>query len=395
MGSSHGKEDAIEGFDSPGPWPDTFTWVDCCRFIAKKPEEIAVWRLVPNPVTLCLVASMLLPGQSSAQEELARFDEMVEVSEVMLDVLVTDADGALVKGLGKEDFLIEEDGEEVTITDVDFYSTRYDTSDSKADGIPWSRYFIAFFDDQKRFNRYGTLEIRQQIRASSHARRWVREEMQASDWMAVVRYDGRLKIYQDFSQDRDALEDALGRAAVGRAPSPQRQSQTGLVSLLRRLPEPATRKGKENIYQSIARLAEASGFIVGRKNLLLFTLGFGIEDRATRKTEPDERYYPQMEAMLNDHNVAVYPIDVTPAGRGARQRDFLQRLADDTGGFYDENFVGFLAPIKDVADDNHGYYLLSYQSPRPAGEIGYQRLEVKARRPEFEVRARRGYRYGL
>ncbi len=354
-----------------------------------------MWRLVPCPVTLCLAASLLIPGESLGQEELASFDEMVEVSEVMLDVLATDADGALVKGLEKEDFLIEEDGQEVIITSVDFYSTRYDATGSEADEIPWSRYFIAFFDDQRRFNRYGTLEIRQQIRAASHARRWVREEMQASDWMAVVRYDGRLKIYQDFSQDRDALESALGRAAVGRDPSPQRQSQTGLVSLLRRLPEATTRNGKENIYQSIARLAEASGSIVGRKNLLLFTLGFGIENRATRKAEPDERYYPQMEAMLNDHNVAVYPIDITPAGRGARQRDFLQLLADDTGGFYDENFVGFLAPLKDVADDNHGYYLLSYQSPRPAGEVGYQRLEVKTRRPDVEVRARRGYRYGL
>lgn len=338
---------------------------------------------------------LLTPAQSLAQKELARFDEMVEVSEVMLDVLATDADGALVKGLGKDDFIIEEDGQAVTITSVDFYSTRYDESSVETDEIPWSRYFIAFFDDQRRFNRYGNLEIRQQIRASSHARRWVREEMQASDWMAVVRYDGRLKIYQDFSQDRDALEEALGRAAVGRDPSPQRQSQTGLVSLLKRLPEPQTRDGKENIYQSIARLAEASGFIVGRKNLLLFTLGFGIEDRASRKTQPDERFYPRMEAMLNDHNVAVYPIDVTPAGKGARQRDFLQRLADDTGGFYDENFVGFLAPIKDVAEDNHGYYLLSYQSPRPSGDIGYQRLEVKSRRPDIAVRARRGYRYGL
>lgn len=354
-----------------------------------------MWRFSSCLVAPCLIALLASAAHLHAQEELASFDGMIEVSEVMLDVLATDADGEIVRGLDKDDFVIEEDGEEVIITSVDFYSTRYGEDITKADEIPWSRYFIAFFDDQRRFNRYGTREIRQHIRASSHARRWVAEDMQPSDWMAVVRYDGTLKIYQDFSQDRDALNEALGRAAVGRKPSPQRQSQTGLVSLLRNLPQPTQRKGKENIYQSLGRLAESSGFIVGRKNLLLFTLGFGLEDHTTRKVTPDERYYPHMEAMLNDHNVAVYPIDITPAGQGARQRDFLQLLADDTGGFYDENFVGFLAPLQDVAEENSGYYLLSYQSPRPAGEVGYQRLEVKSQDSDIEVRARRGYRYGL
>lgn len=353
-----------------------------------------MWRLCSCFAALGWLA-LLVSQPSLAQDELASFDEMVEVSEVMLDVLATDADGELVRGLGKDDFVVEEDGQEVIITAVDFYSTRYGDTTERQDEIPWSRYFIAFFDDQRRFSRYGSLEIRQQIRASSHARRWVKEEMQPSDWMAVVRYDGKLKVYQDFSQDREALGDALGRAAVGRKPSPQRRSQTGLVSLLRNLPPSTPAGGKENIYQSIARLAEGSGFIVGRKNLLLFTLGFGVEDHTTRKVTPDERFYPHMEAMLNDHNVAVYPIDITPAGRGAKQRDFLQVLADDTGGFYDENFVGFLAPMKDVAEENSGYYLLSYQSPRPAGQVGYQRLEVKSPREGIEVRARRGYRYGL
>lgn len=339
--------------------------------------------------------SLLCAGSALwAQDELASFDDMVEVSEVMLDVLATDIEGEIVRGLEADDFIVEEDGEAVRITSVDFYSTRYDDTEAGPEDIPWSRYFIVFFDDQRRFGRYGNLEIRQQIRASSHARRWVREEMAPSDWMAVVRYDGKLEIYQDFTQDRVALEESLSRAAVGRNPSPQRLSQTGLVSLLQRLP-PARAK-RENIYQSIARLAEGSGFIVGRKNLMLFSLGFGKEHRLTRKAEPDERYYPQMEAMLNDHNVAVYPIDVTPAGRGAPQSHFFQRLADDTGGFYDESFIGFFAPMRDVADDNTGYYLLTYQSPRPAGDVGYQRLEVRSAQPdEIEVRARRGYRYGL
>ena len=48
-----------------------------------------------------------------------------------------------------------------------------------------------------------------------------------------------------------------------------------------------------------------------------------------------------------------------------------------------------------VSDENYGYYLLSYQSEHPAGEIGYERIAVRPRDPRIELRARTGYRYGL
>ncbi len=150
----------------------------------------------------------------------------------------------------------------------------------------------------------------------------------------------------------------------------------------------------ETVYGALEVVAEACAYLVGRKNLLLFTIGFG-EERRFGEAEADPRYYPQLETALNDHNVAVYPIDLSPAGRGTRQTDFLTRLAEDTGGAYHEDFYGFINPLRDIGGDNYAYYVLSYQSERPAGEIGYQRVEVKARDQSVQVRARKGYRYGL
>lgn len=53
------------------------------------------------------------------------FRDLIEVSEVLVDVIATDAEGEVVLGLGKDDFVIEEDGEAVEITGASFYATRY------------------------------------------------------------------------------------------------------------------------------------------------------------------------------------------------------------------------------------------------------------------------------
>ena len=341
-------------------------------------------------------AFFIFGGPLTAQEELQTFEGMVEVSEVMLDVLVTDPEGNSVLGLEKGDFLVEEEGEEVEITSVNYYATRYGEGDTSADEPPASRFFILFFHDQTRFRYYGNRLILQQIKAGQHCRRWLRTHREPSDWVAVVRHDGELTIYQDFTQDTEALDEAVKRAAAGKKPVAGRAGgRDRLLSLRRYLPAMERGEKREDIHHSLGRLATSTSHIVGRKNVMFFTTGFGKENHLARATEPDPELYPPLEALLNDHNVAMYPIDLTPPGRPARHADFLERLADDTGGVYHEEFVGFINPMKAVGSENGGYYLLSFVSARPAGEIGYQRLEVRARNPEIQVRARRGYRYGL
>ncbi|MEM7354878.1 MAG: VWA domain-containing protein [Acidobacteriota bacterium] len=328
------------------------------------------------------------------------FEGMVEVSEVLLDVLATDEDGTVVEGLGPEDFIVEENGETVALTSVDYYTTRYGEETQAAEEAPSSRYFIFFFHNQWQQGRYGNDLMRQQMRAGLESRRWLEEEMLPSDWVAVVSYGRGLRMYQDFTQDREALTQAFRAAAAGKKPAsdvPLRRRSPGAFELgiMQRLPKGHDLKERtKNVYQALGVVAETCGYLVGRKNLLLFTIGFGNEVRFG-EAEADPRYYPQLETRLNDHNVAVYPIDLSPAGRGTRQTDFLTQLAEDTGGVYHEDFYGFINPLRDIGGDNYAYYVLSYQSEHPAGEIGYQRIEVKTRDESIQVRTRKGYRYGL
>ncbi|MEM8996243.1 MAG: hypothetical protein AAGF23_15755, partial [Acidobacteriota bacterium] len=166
---------------------------------------------------------------------LQSFDDLVEVSEVFIDVLATDADGEVVPHLGADDFIVEEDGVPVELTSVSYYSTRYGDAGAEEGVVPSSRYLVFFLDDQSRFGRFGNRLMRQKLRAVRDAKRWVREEMLPSDWMAVLSYDGELRMHQDFTQDPALLDEALQRAATGGEPRPFRPGRGESVARGREL----------------------------------------------------------------------------------------------------------------------------------------------------------------
>ena len=154
------------------------------------------------------------------------------------------------------------------------------------------------------------------------------------------------------------------------------------------------RKETRVIYDGMRLLAEATGHIVGRKNLLLFSTGFGQLDGGGFFSRPDRRYYPSLEQSLNDNHVAVYTLDLVPPGSRHSQEGFLNTLATDSGGVYYRNNLNFLTPLRRIAGENVGYYLLSYSSEHPAGETGYQKVSIRMRESRLKVSAPRGYRYG-
>ncbi len=370
-------------------------------------------RRTATPRTAIAAAVLLagffwVPAATAQDEDTPTFAERMDVTEVLLDVVVTDRKGNMVAGLGPSDFVVEEDRRAVELRGADFYSTRYDDRTSvesiagAVGAIPASRYIIFFFDDVRTMaNRLNRL-MRQQITAARDCRRWIEQEMQPSDWIAITGYGMKLKIFQDFTQDREALLQAITEAARGSNPEkdrwirePASAISATTPSLLRQLPAGRElRRQTRRIYSGMRLLAEATGHIVGRKTLLYFGIGFGNLDSTSGFAIPDRRYYPALERALNDNNVAVYPIDLTVQGTRHSQSSFLSGFASDTGGVYYQNFVSFLGPLVAITKANIGYYLLSYQSEHPQGESGYQTIKVRMATPGLVVRAQRGYRYG-
>jgi VWFA-related protein len=365
-------------------------------------------RTILRSSLLLLAAGVALQAPLGAQEEpQAQFGETVDVSEVLLDVLVTDAQGNVIIGLGPEDFVVKEDGKPVEITDVTFYSNRRLVESSasvlaksgiKIDQVPEDRYFILLFDDQKKNSPDAPRLLSQQMEAARRAKGWVEGELSPGDWVAVLSYDTKLKVQQDFTRDQRALIDAIGDAVKGKDPE---QYYAGRVpegkspSLLAGLP-----RGKElrdrtpTIFDALQQIARAASNVRGRKNLLLFTNGLPGRLDTFGQYIPDPRYFKPTSQALNDANVAAYTIDLVPSEVEHTLSDSLNQLADETGGRYFFNFVNFSTPLDQITEENNGYYLLAYKSSHKAGEKGFQQVEVETVSREFKVKARKGYEYG-
>jgi VWFA-related protein len=353
----------------------------------------------------------LAAAQDLQQQPPEHFGEKIEVREVLIDALVTDAQGHVIVGLGKNDFVVRENGKPVDLTGVTFYSNRrlLAGAGSEAlaakgisiDQVPQDRYFILFWRDQKANAGDAPVLLSQQVEAGRRAKEWVDREVLPNDWVAVVSYDVKLKVHQDFTRDRQLLAAAIDDAVKGKEAEtnwPSRIPPPGSgPSLLAGLPRGNDlREQTKTIYTGLQVLARAAGSVPARKNLVLFSTGFGwVSPGPFRQYEPDPRYYRPTVAALNTANVAVYALDLWAAGdTNHLMANALNQLSTDTGGRYLFNFTNFLTALEQVSTENNGYYLLSYRSEHPAGSAGFQAVEVKTANPEFHVKARQGYSYG-
>jgi VWFA-related protein len=223
-------------------------------------------------------------------------------------------------------------------------------------------------------------------------------EMLPGDWVAVVSYDTRLKVQQDFTHDRQALIAAIGDALKAKDPEGNYASRIDATkgpSLLAGLPRGEELLNKTpKLYDALQVIARSAGNIRGRKNLLLFTYGLPSNETTFGQFVPDKRYFLPTVDALNANNVAVYSLDLTPPAVQHTLSDSLQKMSDDTGGRYFYNVTNFSTPLEQIAKENNGYYLLSYQSDQPAGKPGFQNVTVTTTNPEFRVKARKGYEYG-
>ncbi|HEX6201477.1 MAG TPA: VWA domain-containing protein, partial [Thermoanaerobaculia bacterium] len=246
---------------------------------------------------LILAAAGALPAAAQApeaQEPAVRqpFEEEIEVTEVLLDVLVTDRRGNVIVGLGPEDFVVREDGERVAIEDVTFYSSAVPAESAEelaakgvaVDRVPEDRTFILFFDDVAKYQGNGVNLMQQQIRAGRDAREWVAESLVPADWVAVAGFDRKLELHQDFTRDRQEITAAIDRAIRGDEgaqnwPSRRGDADSAVPSLADDLPSgKALLEATTRIYDALALVARAAADVRGRKNLIYFGLGFGDID---------------------------------------------------------------------------------------------------------------------
>jgi VWFA-related protein len=353
----------------------------------------------------CSAAAIAAAQREPAAPPPQRLDGKIEVRDVLLDALVADARGNVVVGLAKNDFVVSENGRPVELTGVTFYGNRQRVQGSAAlarrglavDHVPEDRYFILFFTDQRGSIDMFPVLLHQQFEAGARAKQWVEREVLPNDWVAVTGFDGKLKIYQDFTHDHAALTAAIDDAVKGKDVEndwPSRPPKAGgAPSLLAGLPRGnELRERTAGFYDGIQVLARAAGNVPARKNLVLFIPGFArISPPPYSIYDPHLRPYLLTVQALNDNHVAAYPVDLWPVPLVDLG---MNQLATETGGRFVYQFNNFLTVLEQISQENSGYYLLSYRSEHPAGSSGFQPVEVTTTNPELRVKVRTGYDWG-
>ncbi|MEX2273468.1 MAG: VWA domain-containing protein [Vicinamibacterales bacterium] len=133
--------------------------------------------------------------------------------------------------------------------------------------------------------------------------------------------------------------------------------------------------------------------------------------QATNLLMMDNRqFFRDLLAKAQRANVSFYPVDPrglavfdTPLGQGPprdilgdfaslrNRRDGLMELAENTDGMALISSNDLSGTLRKLAQSLSTYYLLGYYSSNTKFDGGYRRLEVKVKKPDIKLKARRGY----
>jgi VWFA-related protein len=352
-------------------------------------------------LTILALLALSLPAFSQTErisETPPQYGEQIDVNAVLLDVIVTDPKGNHILGLGPDDFIIKENGVQQTVDSVDYFTNRRlltqreEQAPFKVERVREERYFIFFFDKPSD----PAVLFDQLTQAREAVKTFLKTEMKETDLVAIVGHDVRLKVYSDFTNDRQQLERALNDASrFGRGTTTPPAGDGPSILRSANAKELVNRTG--TVYQALDLLADSLRPIRARKNLVLFSPG--IADREEQVfaglLSSRSRYFDPALESLNAANVSVYGVqlqqnvDSTPL---FHQR--LDELSSSTGGRYFRLNVSFKPALEQIEHTNNGYYLVTYRSPHAKGESGFQKVKVELKNRDFKVVARSGYSYG-
>jgi Ca-activated chloride channel family protein len=269
-----------------------------------------------------------------------------DVKLVNVFVTVTDAKGSPIGGLTKDNFLIEEDGQEQKIAVFD-----------KESALPLS---IALAIDTS-LTTHHDLPLEQ-----ASAKRFAH---------AIVRPIDGLSVYS-FNED-------------------VHEATPGYTSDLKRIDEGIDhiRPGAATaLFDAIYLVARALDHRKGRKAVVLITDGGDTWSKITYKEAV--RAAEEAEAIV--YSIIIVPIEAS-AGRETGGEHALIQLSDDTGGkyYYADSTADLDDAFHKISDELRTQYLLAYYPSQRTAFSDFRRIGVKvtgrADAPAYRVRHRAGY----
>jgi VWFA-related protein len=396
-------------------------------------------------------AAKITPSNQTTDEK----DDVVRITTnlVQVDAVVT-KDGKPVKDLKAEDFEIFEDGRKQTITSFAYISNVQPArsapqvaESSRSNGVPPlppaplrphdTRRTMALVVDDLGLSAESMNAVRKQLR------KFVSEQLQPNDMIAIIRTGGEMGALQQFTNDRRVLEKALSqvkwnicsRVGVHVLP-PQLGGALASSPFASNDDSPCAMYSFYNTMKSLRFIVEAMSELPGRKSMVVFSdsmpredqeVQFGDRDGDLENRFPGTRNYSfllkRIAEMAIRSSTVIYAVDTqglqvtgltaadniqaSSPGRineqinnlmRSRSNLILQRregadlIARQTGGFLVRNSNDF--QLDRILEDQSGYYLLGY---RPADETfnkTFHKIKARVKRSGMSLRTRYGF-YGV
>jgi VWFA-related protein len=348
------------------------------------------------------------------------------VEAVVLDVSVLDRDRRPVRGLTAADFTILEDGRLQTIQTF----SAVDMPDVMVqDTTPWMREVVPDVrsNEGSRDGRVVVLALDDAtpmpapdvLRAKALARRTI-EALGPRDLAAVV-FALNKAAGEGFTQDRARLLASVDKfnGAIDYMPGPDRRGDGAVLGGAFDQFNPSAATLYQAAVHNLTTVAEYLTALPERRKALVYvSVGVPLEFDAagplavTEGTGDAGSITRQLIKELQDAfraaqraNVAIYGLDpgglrapneggvrsADEANPGRVNREFLETVALNTGGFVVANTNEPGAGIAQILRENSSYYLAGYVPANPRADGKFRRIEVRVNRPGVTVRARSGY----
>jgi VWFA-related protein len=366
---------------------------------------------------------------------------------VLVNVVVHDKDGNVVKNLKRDDFTVVEDGRTQTVStfdqeDLPTVATPAETavptappakpilvtppsptspaapasSPAPVVDMHGKRLLVFFFD-------VSSMQPEEIERAITSARQYVQTKLTPADMVAVVSLSTSLQVEVDFTDNRQELLQVLGGVGDASAQAFAEGTTADSTSVSDTGADFTPDDSEFNIFntdrrlEALQSLAEALSGIQQKKSIIYFSSGM------SRTGQDNEVQLRSVVDKAIRANVSIYAADMrglqaivpggdatsasvrgTSAFSGASMRNQFDRtfasqetlstLAEDTGGraFFDSN--EFAGVFDRVVADTSSYYVLGYSSTNEALDGRFRRIQVRVKLPGAKVEYRKGYYAG-
>jgi Ca-activated chloride channel family protein len=316
----------------------------CYVFPRLDAGEYAVWVMHPG-FTLQEKKGIVVRAQEIAHVDftlgVTELTETIDVSDmVTVPCTVTDKNGLYITHLGKEDFLLKEDGKAQRIAQV-----------SMETALPLT---LAILIDTS-MSVEPVLSLEKQT-----AKQFLQSVLREQDLAMVMSFDRNPSIATDLTPDMKQLEKAIDSVSTGQGTSLH-----------------------DAVFRVCTEKLMSQG---GRKVIVLITDG----DDTTSQMK-----FANAIDSVHRADAVVYAISNRMSAEGSFGNErTLKQYSESTGGrvFLSANSRDFKKSFDAIQQELRGQYSLSYDSSNTAQDGSYRKLKVLVtKHPELKVRTKKGY----